>query len=303
MIHSLFCATVAINLILLIHPGDAAAHPPSGIVVDDRGRVFFQDGARGVWRVDPAADPVLIDDAAMHWLAIDITGKFADSPDAFGEWFGRSTPKGAKPALIWCSDFPCVIGKDGNLYFAYMHSLKIMRRTPAGSQTDLVTPDGFDKNVSRQYGVTGLTCGPDGTLYLVVLNDQPKIQLGVYAIAMDGSVRPLAKNFVTEKVATTQRYHQMPPEYCRGMAVDKEGNVYVAATGNRCVIKLSPAGTPSVVLTCEKPWAPTGVAEHNGDIYVLEYDDETPTEGRNWPPRVRKVSRDGSVSLVAAIRR
>jgi hypothetical protein len=73
--------------------------------------------------------------------------------------------------------------------------------------------------------------------------------------------------------------------------------------GNRCVMKLTPDRESSVVLRAEKPWAPTGVAEHDGEIYVLEYDDETPTEGRNWPPRVRKVTRDGKVETIAAISR
>jgi hypothetical protein len=93
------------------------------------------------------------------------------------------------------------------------------------------------------------------------------------------------------------------PEYSRGMAVDQQGNVYIAVTGSRCVMKLTPQRETSIILRAEKPWSPTGVAEHNGDVYVLEYDDETPTEGRNWPPRVRKVAHDGTVSVIAAIQR
>jgi hypothetical protein len=38
-------------------------------------------------------------------------------------------------------------------------------------------------------------------------------------------------------------------------------------------------------------------------VYVPEYDDETPTEGRDWPPRVGKVGRDGKVTTVAAVTR
>jgi hypothetical protein len=68
-------------------------------------------------------------------------------------------------------------------------------------------------------------------------------------------------------------------------------------------MKISPDGKSGVVLDCEPPWSPTGVAVLRGEVYVLEYDDETPTEGRNWPPRVRKVDRKGQVTTLAEIKR
>jgi hypothetical protein len=87
------------------------------------------------------------------------------------------------------------------------------------------------------------------------------------------------------------------------LAVDDDNNVYVAATGSRCVLKISPAGEAAVVMRCDKPWSPTGVAVAEGAVYVLEYDDETPTEGRSWPPRVRKLSPDGDVSTLITVKR
>jgi hypothetical protein len=55
------------------------------------------------------------------------------------------------------------------------------------------------------------------------------------------------------------------------------------------------------VLKSEKPWTPTGVEVFKGEVYVLEFDDETPTEGRQWPARIRKVARDGAVSVLATV--
>ena len=94
----------------------AVAHPASGIAVDDRGSVFFVDSEKGVLRVDNRGKLTLISESAMHFMALDRVGTFANSPPQFGEWFGRLTPKGENPTLISCSDFPCVVGKDGNLY-------------------------------------------------------------------------------------------------------------------------------------------------------------------------------------------
>lgn len=52
-----------------------------------------------------------------------------------------------------------------------------------------------------------------------------------------------------------------------------------------------------------KPWRPTGVEVFKGEFYVLEYDDETPAKHGDWPPRVKKVGRDGKVSTVATVTR
>src|SRR5688572_24292547 len=230
----------------------AVAHPGSGIVVDENGRVYFTDTGRGVWRVEGDGKLTLISKSAMHWMTIDREGKFADAPEEFGEWFGRLTPKGEKPTLISCSDFPCVVGKDGNLYSAYMHSLKIMRRTPDGRESILVSPEKFGIDASRPIGVNGIACGPDGSIYVISL-DSLNRQVGsgehaLFAVSMDGSIRTLAKGFVKEKLPENERHPEARPEYCRGMAVDDQGNVFIAVTGSRCVMKLTQKGEASVIL-------------------------------------------------------
>jgi sugar lactone lactonase YvrE len=295
----------------LILPGlcasHGAAHPGSGIAVDAKGAVFFTDTGKGVWRLDDGGRLTLISGSAMHWMAIDRDGTFADAPQEFGEWFGRLTPKGEKPALLSCSDFPCVVGKDGNLYYAKMHGLTIMRRTPGGKESVLVSREKFGIAEDRPVGVNGMACGPDGTIYLASL-DSLNATVGsgehaVYAVGMDGSVRTFASGFVKDKLPERDRHPEVRPEYCRGMAVDEKGDVYVAVTGNRCVMRLTARGEAAVVLKSEKPWTPTGVDVFKGEVFVLEYDDETPTEGRNWPPRVRKVGRDGKVTTLATVTR
>jgi WD40 repeat protein len=151
-----------------------------------------------------------------------------------------------------------------------------------------------------------MACGSDGLLYLISLDSANKIEGSgehvLYAVGMDGSIRTIAKNFVRDLLPESERPPEVRPQYCRGMAVDEQGNVFVAVTGNRCVMKLTPKGEASVVLRAAKPWTPTGVDVFQDDLYVLEYDDETPTEGRNWPPRVRKRDRQGNVVTIATVR-
>lgn len=288
----------------------AFAHPGSGIVVDERGAVYFTDSHRGVWRVDesgPAPERTRISDNALHWMTLDRTGAFAEAPDSFGEWFWRATPRGRKPALVLCSDFPCAVGADGNLYFAKMHSLTIVRRTPAGAESTFTTRQSFGVAADQPIGANGMAAGPDGSIYLVAL-DSLNREVGtgehaVYAVAPDGKVKTIAKDFVQDLLPPPERHPEVRPQYCRGLSVDNGGNVFVAVTGNRCVMKLSPKGETTVVLRCAKPWTPTGVDVFRGEAYVLEYDDETPTKGRNWPHRVRKVGAEGKVTTLATITR
>lgn len=291
----------------LLSTGLASAHPGSGIAIDDQGNVSITDTGRGVWQIAQDGKATLISETAMHWMALDVEGAFADAPEQIGEWFGRLTPSGQKPTLLWCSDFPFTVGTDGNIYYAKMHGLTIMRRTPAGEEAAITGPEDFGFDDEHAVGVNGLACGPDGTLYLVMLDDLHQSEASadhwLWSVSQEGDVRLIAKNFIPERIPASERHHEAIPEYCRGLAVDGAHNVYVAATGSRCVVKVSPTGEAEVVMRCDKPWSPTGVAVADGAIYVLEYDDETPTEGRNWPPRVRKFTPEGGVSTLATIQR
>jgi hypothetical protein len=292
----------------------AASHPGSGIFVEDDESIVFVDTGRGVWRYNLANKLLTsISDLAMHWLAFDRRGTFAEAPDEFGKWFGRVTPRGEHPALISCSDFPCAIGPDGNLYFPFMHGLTIKRRTPDGEETVVARPRDFGFDDEHAVGVNGIACGSDGTIYIVMLDDLHQSEASadhwLYAIhshtKASNRVTLIKKSFVPidQIIPQDQRHHEAIPQYCRGLAVDNDNNVYVAATGNRCVVKVSPAGESTVVLRCQKPWSPTAVAVQQGSLFVLEYDDETPTEGRNWPPRVRRLLPDGRVEELISIKR
>ena len=240
-------------------------------------------------------------------------GRLRRRREEFGEWFGRLTPRGERPTLLWCSDFPCAMGPDGNLYFPFMHGLTIKRRTPAGMESTVTTPGDFGYDDEHAVGVNGMACGRDGTIYIVMLDDlhQSEASADHWLYAVDASksgaaaVRLVAKNFIPaeEIIPPGERHHEAIPEYCRGLAVDEAGNVFVAGTGNRCVLRVTPQGESTVILRCEKPWTPTAVAVHDGAVYVLEYDDETPTPGREWPPRVRRLAADGTVATIVMVKR
>jgi sugar lactone lactonase YvrE len=285
------------NLVLCLLVGTTtSAHPGSGIVVDKYGQVYFTDTGKGVWKIDTNGKLTYLPASKFHWITIDAIGYFAKSPKSFGEYFEKVTPQGTKPAVIMCSDFPLVVGKDGNIYYANTRpgSTKIIRRTPDGKESVLTSNKIFEF-------ISGIAAGADGSLYITEASNANANT--IRKITMDGTVSTIAtyvgkssKNLPLETV----------PSYCRGLAVDSTGTIYVAATGSRSVLKITPQGKVTTILQSTSPWAPTGVAEFHGEVYVLEWHDVTSEnlEVRNaWIPRVRKIARDVKVTTLATVSR
>ena len=286
----------------------AAAHPASGIAVDHSGRVYFADTREGLWRVERGGRLTMVKGGGLHWMSMDRAGALAESPEQFGP-FIRLTPRGQKPAVIGSFDSPCAAGKDGNVYYPKDNSLTIVRCSPRGEQSVLVSKEQFKRDGRHNMGVTGIACGSDGLLYVMGLDSFNRNEgVGehvVWTVKADGTIGKFAEGFVKPagRLPEAERPPQVRPEYCRGITVDGNGDVYVAVTGNRCVMKLTASGEATVVHRTTKPWTPTGVDVAAGELYVLEYDDETPAKHGDWPPRVAKVGRDGKPTTLATILR
>jgi len=276
----------------------AFAHPGSGIAIDRAGQLYFTDTGRGISMVDAKGKLNEFRGSRFHWLDIDPDGRFADSERSFGEWFERVTPKGERPCVVQCSDFPFTFARDGNLYYADTREGRgrVVRRTPGGRETVLARDRALES-------IDGITCGPDGSLY--VTQNTGGDETAIRKITMDGVVSTIASGFVG-KEPVKDPPADTPAAYCRGLAVDADGVMYVAATGSRRVLRITPKGQASTILESAGPWQPTGVALFNGAVYVLEWREPAAAQLEDrpaWLPRVRKVARDGTVSTVATVER
>ncbi len=275
----------------------ASAHPGSGIVVDAHGQVYFTDTGKGVWKIDTHGELTYLPSSRFHWLAMDPLAHFSRLRASFGEYFESVAVSASDPALIQCSDFPLVINKDGNMYYAYTRhdSARIVRRTPDGKETVLASDPNFEF-------VTGIAAGPDGSIYITEASNASSTS--IRKIAMDGRISTFAR-FAGN--GTKDPPLETVPSYCRGLAVDPDGVVYVAAMGSRSILRITPQGTVTSIREAESPWSPTGVAVYDGQVYVLEWrdpDDPSQSEVREvWIPRVRKLGKDGKVTTLATVTR
>jgi len=282
----------------------AFAHPASGIVVDAQGRVYFIYSLRGVMRIEPLGKLTNIhEDNGGHWLALDTGGAFSKVTP---KQFERITPDGVIPSLIFASGgAPLVVGPDGDLYYGSNGSQEdsfppgattVVRLSASGRQ-ELFAPSVKNKLAELKDGITGLASGPGGSIYVATWN-------GIVKLNADGSIAKITHPVVVKDCDSDPADHNpanASSPLLRGLGVDSGGNVYVAATSCHRVLKITPDGQVTSILKSERPWSPTGVAVSGKDIYVLEYTNANGPKTEGWRPRVRKLSRDNTVTTLVTV--
>ncbi len=291
-------------LAAVLAASSAFAHPGSGIVVDREGQVYFTDTGVGVWKVGLRGRMTRHQGPAYHFMTIDPRGRFSQRHMPRGTG-GELPVVGPDPTLILSSDFPVTVGSNGTFYYPQPEGtdrVRIMRVAPAGGPEVFATlppatevgPDGKARSVPW---IHGLAAGPDGSLYYAEM-------AAVRRIARDGTVSRVVGDVKVPGCVRppAAREERLGPAM-RGLDVTPDGTVYVAASGCSAVLKIAPDGSVSVVLRASDAWTPTGVAISGDDLYVLEYRYIESERREDWLPRVRKVSRDGKVSVIAAVER
>jgi formylglycine-generating enzyme required for sulfatase activity len=265
--------------------------------------VYFTHTGRGAGKIDAQGKLTYVhNDTGGHWIALDTEGKFSSAAD--NRLFERVTPPGTKTRLLYASGgAPLVVNHDGNLYYGSGFpggddttpgGFTLTRMSPNGEKR-LFTPELKMTLEKLGEAVTGLAAARDGTLFVACPNAVLKVKL-------DGTVTTLVHPVVVKDCDFTSqeprsRFFHSP--YLRGLDVTDEGTVYAAVTGCHCVVKITPEGKVDTVLKAEQPWAPTGIAVHGQDVFVLEYSNTDQHTG--WTPRLRQLGAGGKVSILAMV--
>jgi DNA-binding beta-propeller fold protein YncE len=272
----------------------ALAHPGSGIAVDRFGQVYFLDTGAGLWKIDAKGKLALISGTRFHWLALDANDRFASAqlPSA-SDW--EILKVGANPTLLLSSDFPIAIGQEGNLYYpsGSAGGLRMMRMLPSGKSSVLANLTATARGLPH---INGIAAGPDGSLYYT---ENSAIQL----ITAQGRVSAVATIPALAGCRSIPGIEADARPYLRGLAVDARGVIYVAASGCGRVLKITADGKVTTVIQIHSPWSPTAVALSGSDLYVLEYLHTAVESRREWLPRVRKISADGTATIIATVER
>jgi len=268
------------------------AHPGSGIAVDRLGQVYFLDTGSGLWKIDTRGKLTKLSGLKPHWLAIDANNRFANTPLPTGA-LGEISRVGDSPTLLLSTDWPIAIGQDGNLYYQSGRpgDLRLMSMTPAGAKSVFAT---FPKTVKGEQlpHISGIVAGPDGSLYYTE-------DSAIRRITDRGRISTMTTVGAPANPPSIPAMDQHP--YLRGLAVDAQGVIYVADTGDARVLKITPQGKVTTLLQTESPWSPTGIALFGSDVYVLEFLHTARDVRRDWLPRVRKIASDGRSVIIATV--
>jgi sugar lactone lactonase YvrE len=215
-------------------------------------------------------------------------------PSSAGTGFDWEISKVSEnPTVLLSTDWPIAIGQDGSLYYqsGRAGNLKIMRSSPSGVTTVFVT---LPKTVLGQplpY-VSGLARGPSGSLYYT---EDTAIRR-ITARGLVGTVVTVPARKGAPSIPATDSH-----PYLRGLAVDPHGVMYVADTGDGQVLKITPRGKITTLVQTQSPWAPTAVALFGTDLFVVEFLHTPNDVRREWLPRVRRISADGTSKIILTV--
>lgn len=272
----------------------AFGHPGSGILVDRLGQIYFIDTGSGLWKIDTRGAVSHLSPLRNHWIAMDPNNRFVQSrvpTDTGRDWVITSV--GSDPTMLISTDFPLVIGADGNLYYpsARETNVRILRSNGEGRLSAFVTLPRSAAGAPLGW-INGLATGPGGSLYYTE-------NTAIRRIGADGNVTTIATVTALARDPAIPGVEQRP--YLRGLKVDANGVVYVADNADARVLKITPDGKSTTLLQLESPWAPTDVAIFGDIVYVLEYL-HTPGDDRTqWMPRVRKITPDGKSTIIMTV--
>ena len=200
----------------------------------------------------------------------------------------RGLPR-LKPRWLWAIGVAMVVAAAGVLATAIAgrtlwHRLSSAPdiTTFAGTGHATVSQDGSSATATDMIGPHGLAVSQDGDVYVA---DGGRIRI-VHA----GAVTTVAgRNVpgVSGDAGQARQARLALGSGLVGLAVDRDGNIFLTDTGNNRILKVTPGGTISKVMTAIEP---RGIAiDEQGDIYVAE-------TGAN---QVKKLDLSGELSTVA----
>ncbi|HEV8583316.1 MAG TPA: hypothetical protein VGX68_29985 [Thermoanaerobaculia bacterium] len=291
----------------------AAAHPAWGLVIDPQGRPAFSEvETNTIWRIENSRPVAILRGKHSHEIYMDgagnLYGEHLEYRSAGERWIlslWKLTPRGREIQILPPTDtvelpngLSPLHDREGNTWafrgaFQRVNELILYRRSSSGEAVAVAggSPGHADGegSAARFTGAQGKAFGPEGDLYLTD----------------GGTVRRITPRGAVTTVGGNPfagvSHGEHPQLY--GLAVDGRGRIFVADFDHRSVREIERDGQVREPWRSDRLWAPAGVAEAGGALYILEARPEAlALLGRSGPyARVWRLDPNGAKTLLATL--
>lgn len=271
-------------LTTLVLGASAWGHPGNGIIVLNDGGVLTGDAvANGTWVFRPGQAPQKrTSDFHCHWLTRGLDGRIyaENQKESGGRWVAEHfllDQGGANPTRLGSGPLHranFTADRQGRLVF--FEGGRLVQKEPSGALTPFRGRGQVAKGDPPLASVSAFAWGPNDALYLAS-GDR------VRKAGPDGVIRTVAH--FAGRASLPMYGGQGGGQRVWGLAVDQDGSIYAALASSAELHRIDPSGKRRrISLGATEGWLATGVAAHEGRLYLLE----TKLEGgRNLGPRVR----------------
>ncbi|MCB0661648.1 MAG: hypothetical protein KDC24_02820 [Saprospiraceae bacterium] len=241
-----------------------AVHPPWGIATDIEGNIYFPDlthHSRGaLWKIDKKGKLILLEeDFHAHNVVTDKFGNVYSSHGEADQYFIRFSPKGKKDTLVHKDNFNdffggnCTITKDGKIVFGIENKIWTL-----DNQGNRVPYTDFEFSWNQ-----ALFADEEGNLFAT---DIKRHNGSIVKIPKNGKPEIVAENLISSKPEERNLHNDV----LLGMGKDEAGELYVAETAGKQILKVKAGEKPSTFYKSEDEWTPTAITFRDGVAYILE---------------------------------
>ena len=284
------------KLIILIFIGvfiiqTSNAHPAWGIVVDKYKNIYFADighnGMGSVWKLTNKGKlKLLLQNFHAHNVSLDKENNLITAHGETPHTLVRVRQNGMIDTLYHTIDYKEFFG--GNCAWSANNGKVIYGLREHKYLRELDT-NGTQKNIG-DYEFKwnqSIYVSPDGTIYAT--------EIGVD----NGCIVKIDTNGVSSFIATNlisklDREKDEHNDILLGITEGCDGNIYVAETAGKRIIKILSNQQDETFYKSEDEWTPTAIDFFSEDAYILELKEK----GKEKGPRIMKIDESGNKTIL-----
>lgn len=284
--------------LLLSTVGDG--HPSWGLVVNDKGEIYFVDVLHNngtLWKIQNESELIaILSDFHAHDMQMDADGNLWIAENLWVQ--GEIEGDGRHTLLKVHSDLTIdtlIVTEDIDLFHGTNISIWNDRIFFTNNKQLYEYRDGKSQLALKHKfkNVKNMLMDDEGVLWIA----DSKFKNGsLYKLDQKGKLTLYASDIMPED-PQYPLFKESHLQFMTGIAKDGEGNIYVSENAGCRIIKINRIGEKSIFHQSPSLWSPMNVAFYKGDAYIMEVGFNKGHKG----PRILKKDKNGAISRIANV--